>query len=122
MNNERRKYPRVTLDGQINVLVAGIISYGTILKLSPSGIQIECQHQLIAQLDSLKSDAGLYPDIELEFSLPTSEKQQRWIKSKGYVAYCRRLSQEVYHLGLNFSQLSDADESKVSAYIDKSAA
>jgi hypothetical protein len=122
MNNERCKYPRVELDGQVNVLVAGIVRYGTIHGLSPSGVQIECQHQLIEQLDSLKSDAGLYPDIELEFSLPISNKQQRWIKSKGYVAYCRRLSQELYLLGLNFSQLSDADESKVSAYIDKLAA
>jgi hypothetical protein len=122
MSNERRKFPRVDIGGEVNIQIAGVIRNGKMINLSPSGIQIKCRHQLIEQLARFKSDAGLYPDFELEFAVSLSKKQEKKIKSTCNVSNCRRLSQDMYHLGLNFVTLSDSDEKKVTDYIDHVAA
>ncbi|MDD9889283.1 MAG: PilZ domain-containing protein [Gammaproteobacteria bacterium] len=103
MNNERRKYPRVEIDGEVNIQIAGVIR--------------KCRHQLIEQMAKFKSDAGLFPDFELEFSVPNSKEKEKTIKSTCNVSDCRRLSQDMYHLGLNFVTLSASDEKKVTEYI-----
>ena len=122
MNNERRKYPRVSLGGEVSILLSGVVRNGSLLNLSPSGIQIECRHQLIDQLSEAKSAAGLYPEFELEFELPDSGKKAKAIKSTCNVSYCRRQRQDSYHLGLNFIELTEQDEKKVSDYISHTAA
>lgn len=120
MSNERRKFPRVPLEGEANMLVAGVVRNGDILDISPSGLQIECRHQLIEQLSKSKSDAGLFPNFELEFKLNNSKKGA--VQSVCNVSYCRRLSQDRYHLGLSFISLTEADEQLVSNYINTGAA
>ena len=120
MANERRKYPRVPIIGDVSLLLSGIVRSGTLMNISPSGIQIECQHNLIEQLSQAKSDAGLFPHFELEFELAEADKDR--VKSVCNVSYCRRLSQDNYNLGLNFVALSDADERRVADYIDHAAA
>lgn len=122
MSNERRKYPRVDLDGDVNIQIAGVVRSGSLMNVSPEGIQIECRHQLIEQLAKFKSDSGLFPDFELEFDLPVPEDDHRNIKSTCNVSYCRRLSQDSYHLGLSFVTLSENDERRVSDYINHMAA
>jgi len=59
------------------------------MKLSPSGIQIECRSQLVEQLAKSKSESGLYPEFELEFALPDSGKDKQAIKSTCNVSFCR---------------------------------
>jgi len=120
MSNERRKFPRVSLDGDVSLYLSDVVRSGHLMNISPSGIQIECQHQLIEQLSQFKSEAGLYPHFELEFSMPNTGKET--IKSVCNVSCCRRLSQDMYHLGLNFITLSENDEARVSDYIEHSAA
>lgn len=122
MQNERRKYPRVALNGDVAILLAGVIRNGALMEVSPSGVQIECRHQLIEQLAKFKSAAGLYPNFELEFTLPTSGKAQTTIKSVCNVAYCRRQCQDSYHLGLNFVSLDEDYERQVEAFIDHACA
>ena len=92
------------------------------MNLSPSGIELECRHQLIEQLSKSKSNAGLYPDFELEFALPVSGKSCKKIKSTCTVSYCRRQRQDSYHLGLNFIGLAEQDERQVSEYLNHSIA
>lgn len=122
MYNERPKYPRVALNGDVAILLAGVIRSGALMEVSPSGIQIECRHQLIEQLSKFKSEAGLYPNFELEFTLPLGEHAKTTIKSICNVAYCRRQCQDRYHLGLNFVTLDENDERQVEAYIDHACA
>lgn len=122
MINERRKYPRVPLNGEVAILLAGVIRSGALMEVSPSGIQIECRHHLIEQLSKFKSDAGLYPNFELEFTLPGSGKAKTTIKSVCNVAYCRRQCQDKYHLGLNFVSLDEDYERQVEAFIDHACA
>jgi hypothetical protein len=50
MANERRNYPRVPIFGDVNLKLSGIVRSGTLMNISPSVIQIECQHNLIEQL------------------------------------------------------------------------
>ena len=104
--------------GEANLLLSGLVRSGALMNICPSGIQIECQHTLIEQLSQYKSEAGLFPNVELEFDLSGADK----VKSVCNVSYCRRLSQDNYHLGLNFVSLSAADERRVSAFIDHTAA
>ncbi len=122
MSNERRKYPRVSLDGEASILLSGVVRNGSLMNLSPSGIQIECRHKFIHQLSQAKSEAGVYPEFELEFNLPDNGKKSKPIKSICNVSYCRRLRQDSYHLGLNFITLTKQDEKKVSDYISNTAA
>lgn len=122
MSNERRKYPRVSLGGDVSILLSGIVRNGSLMNLSPSGIQIECRHKLIDQLLQAKSLEGLYPEFELEFTLPANGKKTQAIKSTCNVSYCRRLRQDSYHLGLNFVTLTEQDEKIVSDYISNTAA
>lgn len=122
MNNERRKYPSVPLNGEVAILLAGVIRNGALMQVSPAGIQIECRHQLVEQLAKYKSEAGLYPNFELEFALPIGGRSRTSIKSICNVAYCRRLCQDRYHLGLNFVTLDENDERRVDAYLDHACA
>tara|TARA_B110000858_G_C17810153_1_gene480716 strand:- start:11452 stop:11823 length:372 start_codon:yes stop_codon:yes gene_type:complete len=117
MNNEKRNYPRVNLRGEANIRLAGIVRNGTLMNLSPSGIELECRHQLIEQLTKFKSEEGLFPDFELEFSLPAQGRCTRKIKSTCTVSYCRRQRQDSYHLGVNFQSLAEQDEKKLSEYL-----
>jgi hypothetical protein len=117
MNNEKRNYPRVDLRGEANIRLAGIVRNGTLMNLSPSGIQLECRHQLIEQLTKFKSEAGLFPDFELEFNLPAQGSCTRKIKSTCTVSYCRRQRQDSYHLGVNFQALAEQDEKQLTEYL-----
>lgn len=122
MNNEKRNYPRVDLCGEANIRLAGIVRNGTLMNLSPSGIELECRHQLIEQLSKFKSEAGLFPDFELEFNLPAEGNCSRKIKSTCTVSFCRRQRQDSYHLGVNFCALAEQDEKQLSEYLSHSVA
>jgi hypothetical protein len=54
MANEWRNYPSVPILGDANFNFLGIVRSGTLMKVSPSEIQIECQHNLIEQLSRVK--------------------------------------------------------------------
>lgn len=118
MKNERRKYPRVVLTGEASIALSGIVRTGKLMNVSPSGIQIESRRQLIEQLCRFKDDAGLYPEFDLEFVLPNGMP----VKARCGVSHCRRISQEIYHLGLNFTALSQLDEQRVDEYINHAVA
>ena len=120
INIGKRKFPRVPLRGEVRLQIAGIIRRADLMDISPTGIQVECRHQLVEHLSGFKSDAGLFPDFELKFKLKGSKDSA--IQLVCNVSYCRRLSQDKYHLGLKFISLSKADEQKVLEYIDHSAA
>lgn len=122
MSKIRRSYPRVAASGDANILLAGVVRNGSLLNVSPSGIQIECRQKLVEQLTRFKSEAGLFPDFEMEFSLPAKGRKSRKIKSTCTVSHCRRLRQDSYHLCLNFLELDEQGERCVSDYIDHSVA
>lgn len=115
MLNERRSYLRVAIDGEASLEISGIVRIGNLLNMTSSGVQIECRRQLVERLAEFKYDSGLYPDFDVEFELP---KQGSAVRSSCNVSNCRRLSQNVYQLELNFVGLSPADEARVDAYIN----
>lgn len=118
MKHERRKYPRIDLRGQVSLQLAGVVRTATLMNLSPSGVQIECRHQLVEQLAKFKSPAGLYPDFDLEFLLPDNSP----ISCLCTVSFCRRISQDCYQLGLAFVSLPAGAEERVDHYIDHTVA
>lgn len=120
MSQGRRKFPRVPLQGEVSLQIAGIIRSADLMDISPSGLQVECRHQLIEHLSGFKSDAGLFPNFELQFKLENGKGQA--INSICNVSYCRRLSQDKYHLGLKFVSLAEADEARILDFIDQAAA
>jgi hypothetical protein len=117
MPSERRIYPRIAVDGEAELLISGAIRSGTLINVSPSGIELECKHQLVERMSQYKRDSGLYPDVDLEFSLPVSNQGQPKVRSSCNVSYLRRKSQDTYQLGLNFINLTDVDEKRVSDFI-----
>ena len=121
VNTEKRKHPRIGLKGEANILLAGVTGNGAMKNLSRTGIQLECHHQLIEQLSEFKSDAGVFPDFELEFSLPSPDDHSRKIKSTCAVSYCRRQSQDSYLLGLSFVSLAEQDRNELVGYVERGA-
>ena len=121
MNNDRRNYPKVALETEANLLISGVGRRATVLNLSPSGVQMECRRHLIEQMAEQKRDSGMYPDFDLEFSLPASEPFKTRVRSSCSVAHCRRLNQNTYHLDLNFVNLSETDEKRLSDFIHHTA-
>lgn len=117
MPSERRVYPRIAVGGEAELLISGAIRSGTLINVSPSGIELECKHQLVERMSQYKRDSGLYPDVDLEFSLPVSNQSQPKVRSSCNVSYVRRKSQDTYQLGLNFISLTDVDEKRVSDFI-----
>lgn len=124
MNNisERRNYPRVDLQGDACVFLDGVIRNSSVMSLTPSGIQVECRHQLVEQLCKQKTSAGLFPDFELEFDLPVSNRKKKTIKLLCNVSYCRRQRQDSYHLGLSFVSLEAQDEKQLEEYLHQPVA
>jgi hypothetical protein len=118
MLRERRIYPRIAVAGQVSLFISGVSRSGKLLNLSPSGVELECQYQLIERMSQYKRGAGLYPDVDLEFSLPISREDQLSVRSSCNVCVCRRLSQDTYHLRLNFISLTGVHEKNVSDFID----
>lgn len=118
VNQERRSHPRVDLQGEANILLAGVVKNGTMTNLSQSGVQLECPHQMIEQLSKFKSNAGVFPDFELEFALP-SDTSNKKIKSTCNVSYCRRQRQDSYLLGLTFISLDEQDEHQLAEFVNK---
>ena len=114
---KKRNYSHVDLCGEANIRLAGIVRNCTLMNLCPAYIEIECSHQLIEQLRKFKSEAGLFSEFELEFSLPAQGSCTRKIKSTRTVFYCRRQRQDSYHLGLNFGALAAQDEKQLSEYL-----
>ena len=118
VNQERRNYPRADFQGEANFLLAGVVRNGTMTNLSRSGVQMECRHQLVEQLRELKSDEGVFPAVELEFYLPSSDEPNKKIKSTCNVSFCRRQRQDSYILGLNFLSIAEQDENEVAEYVN----
>ena len=90
INNEKRNYLRLDLCREANIRLADIVRNRTLMNLCPAGTEIECRHQLVEQLKKLKSEAGLFSDFELEFSLPAQSSCTRKIKSTCTISYCGR--------------------------------
>lgn len=120
MANEGRNYPRMSILGDANLKLSRTVRSGTLMNISPSEIQIECQHNLIEQLSIAESDSRLFPNFELEFELVAAGRER--VKSVCNVSYCRRLIQDNYNLGLDFIALSDTDERWVTEFINQMAA
>jgi hypothetical protein len=121
MLNERRKYPRIALNGQAHLLIAGVTFDAKLLNLSPSGIQIECGKQVVEQLAGSKTHDGLYPDFEFEFALPM-DGSDGIVNSICNVAYQREQQGGIYLLGLNFIGLSNRNETMLGGHLKKSDA
>lgn len=100
------------------MLVDGVVRSGALMNLSPSGIQIEARHHLIEQLGQFKSDSGQYPEFEVQFPLPDGSR----IQCRCNISHCRRLSQDVYHLGLGFAVIDEEDDARLDAAIHHLAA
>ncbi|MFK7865418.1 MAG: PilZ domain-containing protein [Pseudohongiellaceae bacterium] len=117
MPNERRAFPKIAVDGRANLLISGALRQGTLRKVSPSGIEMECRHHLVERMSQHKRSSGLYPNVDLEFALPKADDAFGPVRSSCNVSYCRRLSQDTYRVGLNFVTLTDVDEKRVSDFI-----
>lgn len=118
IRNERRKYPRIDLAGQVSLLVAGVVRTGTLMNLSPCGVQVQARHQLVEQIARFKSESGLFPEFDLEFPLPDGSS----VSCRCTVSYCRRLSQDNYHIGLDFVTLNEEDEHRIDGALHQLAA
>ena len=114
MIKERRNYPKASLEGEALLAIAESIHKAQLMGIAPAGVQVECERQVVETLAQKKSEAGLYPDFDLIFNLPTDDTT---ISAHCTVSNCRRLSQDRYHLVLGFEQICHDDDVKVNQFL-----
>ncbi|MAZ89031.1 MAG: hypothetical protein CL693_15495 [Cellvibrionaceae bacterium] len=86
----------------------------TVTNLSLSGLQLECDHEVMSNLIPRVSqqDAGNPICIQVHFQVPTSQQSRADIDLECLIVYTRRVAQNRYLIGAQFKKFEhhcDAD-------------
>jgi len=92
-----------------------------ILDLSVGGLKFSCSQEVVDLIiPAEERTVGLMVDvtIDVHLKLPTDKKRATTIKSTASIIHSERLSQDEYHVGINFTSLSLSAIQQLSDYIE----
>jgi len=100
----------------------GKICDAEIMNLSAGGMKLACNRSTFEQLvpEGLRTP-GMISDIAIEISFTPEDqarKQPAPIDAHALIIHSERLSQDSYHVGIQFTELNEADTRRISAVID----
>ncbi len=91
----------------------------TVTNLSLSGLQLECDHEvmsaLIPRLPHKDSGNPIY--VHALFQVPTSQKSRADIHVECLIVYTRRLAQNRYVIGTQFKEFENHCETELEDYL-----
>ena len=90
--------------------------------LSLGGLKFECGLELIeCFLPDEDRTPGMVEDVmlEVEFQLPANGQGGTLIKASARLAHYERLAQDRFHVGLQFTDISESTRRKLAAYIEQ---
>lgn len=118
-----RKDKRVTITLPCNVnCPGGRICAAAILNLSAGGMKFACDRSTFEQLlpEGLRTP-GMVNDVKIEVSFrpeSVAGENQPPLETSALIIHSERLAQDSYHVGIQFTGMSDTDSLRLRAYIE----
>lgn len=103
MLKDLRLYPRVPLKGEATIMLAGETLPITLINLSQSGLQGECNRSVFRSLFENRKEDGSWPYVELRFTRVRDTPEIEGLRVSCRMVYQRRLSRDAYYIGLAFT-------------------
>lgn len=100
----------------------GKISAALILDLSCGGVKFSCNQQAVNRLfPEEEAPLGVVLDvfINIQFNLSEDDAPDSLIKTGARVVHTERLAQDLFHVGVQFIDLSQAAAEKMLTFIDE---
>lgn len=118
-----RRYLRIDADIPCEVGVPGEKRRSArILNLSAGGLKFSCDqetfHRIIPE-DQRTPGPVLDVEIEIQFALQPGEHRETAFDTRASVVHSERLAQDLFHVGIQFSDLDNAVVERLEAYIGK---
>lgn len=117
---DQRREPRFRTDFVCTVDTTTCEADGVITNLSMSGLQLECDHSLMAALmPNIKRPTPHEPvELTIHFDVPTSRKDKETIDLQCKIIYSRRLAQDKYVLGCAFGEFENQCDEVLHDYLE----
>ena len=99
----------------------GKLSAAQVLDLSIGGMKFSCSQDVVSLIipEGMRT-VGLIMDVDINIllKLPTDKKRATVIKSAARLVHSERLSQDEFHVGVNFTSLTLSAIQLMETYID----
>ena len=122
-----RKYRRATVNIPCKVgKPAGGSSQATITNLSAGGLRITCNQETYERLlpEELRTPGMINGiPISISFAIDSQDRKHPYtLTARAQIIHSERLAQDTYHVGVQFEELEQTDDSRLAAYIDMALA
>lgn len=115
MQGERRRYPRVSTQLEVEVRTdGGDTIAGTISDLSSTGLQVLCPPEQARRIDT----RGQQIAVQVHFSVTLAETEDGSVHAPCKVVFARRVSADAYCIGLSFLDLDDDSFAYLARYLE----
>lgn len=114
-----RREPRFKTNFSCSVETHDLLCSALITNLSKSGLQLECDHELMqALMPNIKRPSPHEPiNLAIHFEVPTSYKDKVAIDLQCKIIYSRRLAQNRFFIGCMFSEFEHQCEAVLEDYL-----
>jgi hypothetical protein len=122
VDKEKRQYARLDTEIPATVhLPKGEVLPAVIVNLSPGGLKFSCGRDVVYQiLPQNQRTPGQVTGvmIEIQFDLQPPAQPRLSLNLMARVIHSERLAQDVFHVGIQFIHIDEADVAALKRYID----
>jgi c-di-GMP-binding flagellar brake protein YcgR len=122
VDKEKRQYFRIDTEIPVTVhLPDGEILPAVIVNLSVGGLKFSCGRDTVHQIlpkDQRTPGQIMGVMIEIQFDLQSSAQPRVSLNAMARVIHSERLAQDVFHVGVQFIRIEEADLAALKSYID----
>jgi c-di-GMP-binding flagellar brake protein YcgR len=122
VDKEKRQYFRLDTEIPVTVhLPKGEILAAVIVNLSAGGLQFSCGRDTVHQIlpkDQRTPGQVTGVMIEVQFDLQLPEQPRLSLNAMARVIHSERLAQDVFHVGVQFIRIDEANLATLKRYID----
>ena len=122
MDREKRQYFRLDTEIPLTVgLPTGEILPAVIVNLSAGGLKFSCGRDTVHQIlpkDQRTPGQVIGVMIEVHFDLQPPAQPRLSLNTMARVIHSERLAQDVFHVGVQFFRIDEADLATLKSYID----
>ena len=122
MDREKRQYFRLDTEIPLTVgLPTGEILPAVIVNLSAGGLKFSCGRDTVHQIlpkDQRTPGQVMGVMIEIQFDLESPAQPRFTLNAMARVIHSERLAQDVFHVGVQFIRIEEADLAALKNFID----
>jgi hypothetical protein len=122
VDREKRQYLRLDTEIPVTVrLPKGETLPAVIVNLSAGGLKFSCRRDTVHQIlpkDQRTPGQVMGVMIEVQFDLQPPAQPRMSLNAMARVIHSERLAQDVFHVGVQFIRIEEADLAILKSYID----